>query len=74
MFPFASHVLSILLKLDTDTNCANVLVIIIYAAAAAAAAALRNFDIQFCMRQLPSRVAAADKSLTSMQFCMSVRA
>lgn len=71
MFPFASHVLSILLKLDTDTNCANVLVIIIYAATAAA---LRNFDTQFCMRQLPSRVAAADKSLTSMQFCMSVRA
>lgn len=29
---------------------------------------------KFCMRQLPSRVAAADKSLTSMQFCMSVRA
>lgn len=43
MFPFASHVLSILLKLDTNTNCANVLVIIIYAAAVAA---LRNFDIQ----------------------------
>lgn len=42
MFPFASHVLSILLKLDTNTNCANVLVIIIYAAVAA----LRNFDIQ----------------------------
>lgn len=69
MFPFASYVLSILLKLDTDTNCANVLVIIINAASA-----LCNFDIQFCMRQLPSRVALAVKSLMSMEFFVCVRA